>query len=1334
MRPGFRLTLRLGLAAISVVLLAAVCLLIALQTTFVHNKIRLAIVSALEKASGGRVELRSFQFDWHTLSAHLDGLTIPGAERPGEPPLLFVRSLSIGFRVDSLFRRAIRITSLDAGQPDVYLIFRPDGSSNLPASTRSSNGLQSALDLHVSRFAINRGSLTVNQRKHRFTIRGRSLRLLGRSDRGQSGYQFQLESGDTVLNPACCRAIGGAVSVQAVLRPDSLDVHHFAWRGGRSQIEAQGTVTHFESAAAQFRFSASLDGRDLQAELPLPDAELGTMNATGQGAFTIADGLRFNGALSATGFGLHSSALRFQDANARGDFSYRKDQLQLTEVRIDAPSGNFRGRVTLNRVEEITLDGRLSNVDAARLFNHRQKPSLPWNARLSGPVTLRTAIPATYRALTFQADLTAAPAGPRYEPLNGQLRLSKSLDRDLQFGDSALALPSARLSFAGSWASGIHFTFDSSKPAELPSVLAALNVSDKNPELRNALASAAKVQFAGVANGSYNHPVMQGSLQVDRFQLLGRAWDRLQARGVADAESLRIESGTLAANSTGISFDGSLALSHWSPSRTSALRLHAIFHGIPPELALSRLGAPHADRISGIASGELNAGGTLGDPSGSAHIQILNANIYGQQLARLDAALELAGNRLRIDKGEISGERNHTASFSGSFGPVNDWRNGRLSLQVNTTSYPLSGVNFARDRLPDLQGSIDAHAQISANLQSGGFRPTFASGSLSIHNATLRHVPVGEIDTRFTTAGSKLQVAVTSHLQSSELSGGASVSLVPGSPLEARLHFEETSLGALTSLLAPERSRQWQVEGSVSGDASVSGSLEHLRELGLKLSIEKLTVDSLVPSGRLSLADQRGFQLHNHGPISLDFSGGNLAIASCRLAGRDTELQLAGSVHYLQPQSMHLQASGSAGLQLLTLFSNNLEAHGETVLNASVSGSPDAPIVRGAVQVHNGDFAMRDVSFTALTQVNGTVLFDNGRATVDGLSGQIGGGRATLGGFLSFGAANTVTYHLSAQTENVRLRSPSNISVTANSNLRFTGTNTSSLLAGTATISRVVFNPTTDVGNLLASFSAPSPVPANAKSFLGGLHLDLAVQSAPALEVATALSRDVETDVDLRLRGTLDRPVLLGSINANEGNIRIFGARYTINRGEIQFLNPNRIDPVLDLDLGTQARGIQVDITITGTLSRLNFTYRSDPPLQPRDIIALLTVGRTPQEAANAQSTQIASDAAPLPSGANGILGQVVSQPPNRLSKLFGITNLKIDPLVQGITNTPQARLTLEQQVSRSITVTYVTNLSQTSEQVFRLEWSLSPQYSIVAVRDDNGEFGIDFQYKKRFK
>jgi translocation and assembly module TamB len=170
---------------------------------------------------------------------------------------------------------------------------------------------------------------------------------------------------------------------------------------------------------------------------------------------------------------------------------------------------------------------------------------------------------------------------------------------------------------------------------------------------------------------------------------------------------------------------------------------------------------------------------------------------------------------------------------------------------------------------------------------------------------------------------------------------------------------------------------------------------------------------------------------------------------------------------------------------------------------------------------------------------------------------------------------------------------------------------------------------------------------------------------------------------------------------------------------------------VFDVDLQTKARGITVNISFSGTLNKLNIAYHSDPPLQSSDIIALLAVGRDPALAAvaNAQSrTNL------LETGAS-TLSQAVAEPvSNRLQRFFGVSRVKIDPSMTGVDNIPQARLTLEQQVSRDITLTYLTNLQRTQEQLVQLQWDINRQWSAIAVREENGVFGVDFQYRKRFK
>ena len=456
-------------------------------------------------------------------------------------------------------------------------------------------------------------------------------------------------------------------------------------------------------------------------------------------------------------------------------------------------------------------------------------------------------------------------------------------------------------------------------------------------------------------------------------------------------------------------------------------------------------------------------------------------------------------------------------------------------------------------------------------------------------------------------------------------------------------------------------------------------------------------------------------------------------VSAFRMRGKGTEVTLSGSVPLVQQRPVQAQVNGSVDLGLFQVFDPSVRVSGESLVAVSVGGSLTSPTLNGTVEVKNGTVFANDFP-NGLTAVNGTLRFDRDRATIEKLTAQTGGGELSMGGFMTFGNGGPLVYRLEAKTENVRVRYGGSVSITATSQLRLTGTSQNSILSGTATVSRVIFNPNTDVGNLLTSAGAPAASPTNEKDFLTGLQFDIHVESAPNLELNTELSRDVEAEIDMRLRGTPERPILLGSITANQGDIRAFGTKYTINRGEVTFVNAVKIEPVLDLDLQTQARGITVDITVSGTPGKLNINYRSDPPLQPREIIALLTVGRAPNLTSNVPDVSVTNDVSALQSGANTVLGQAISPASNRLSKLFGITNIKIDPMVQGITNAPQARLTVEQQISRQITVTYITNLSQTSEQIFRLEWAFSTQYSLVALRDDNGEFGIDIQYRKRFK
>ena len=85
------------------------------------------------------------------------------------------------------------------------------------------------------------------------------------------------------------------------------------------------------------------------------------------------------------------------------------------------------------------------------------------------------------------------------------------------------------------------------------------------------------------------------------------------------------------------------------------------------------------------------------------------------------------------------------------------------------------------------------------------------------------------------------------------------------------------------------------------------------------------------------------------------------------------------------------------------------------------------------------------------------------------------------------------------------------------------------------------------------------------------------------------------------------------------------------------------------------------------------------------------------------------------------------------MQRFFGVSSLRIDPTIPGIDANPQARLTLQQQVTPNVTLTYITSVTTSNPQIIQVEWALNSIWSVVALREENGMTGMDFFFKKKF-
>jgi translocation and assembly module TamB len=179
-----------------------------------------------------------------------------------------------------------------------------------------------------------------------------------------------------------------------------------------------------------------------------------------------------------------------------------------------------------------------------------------------------------------------------------------------------------------------------------------------------------------------------------------------------------------------------------------------------------------------------------------------------------------------------------------------------------------------------------------------------------------------------------------------------------------------------------------------------------------------------------------------------------------------------------------------------------------------------------------------------------------------------------------------------------------------------------------------------------------------------------------------------------------------------------------------------RIDPTLDVELSARVRDYDIALGLHGPINKLTPSYRSDPPLSSSDIISLLALGRTMEETANpammgtSQYQPTVSESA-----STALLGQALNATvSSRVQRLFGVSRLKIDPNVGGALNAGLARVTVEQQISNKLTLTYITNLNQSAQQIIQFEYNVNKNVSIVGVRDQTGVVSFDVLLRKRKK
>ncbi len=1348
----------------ALVLLAGIAAIFVVRSAWFNGKVRQFIVGTVEKATGGRVEVATFRFDWKHMRAEVHEFVLHGKEPADKPPLFRAGSVVVGLKLVSILRRDVDIQSLTVSDPHVYLIVGADGRTNFPEpkvrGTSKSSTVEDILKLAIGRFNLERGIFEVETHgRIPFGARGENLdlhlayELLGPRYHGALSIQpLYLSYDDYGPEPF-------SVNLALTMEKNRIAVDSGTIATGATRVELHGALEDLAAPHAHFQFQAHAALTDIARIFRAPQLRAGVGLVGGTGDWTPANGLalagtlhstgveyrddvmrlvdfRSDGAVSASTRGVFGTGLRlsgFYAVDARreavqgrvGSFALRGKDIEIGGVALTLMGGTFLGQAHLRQLDHYSVTGELSGVDARRTVAMYSREPLPWDALVFGAVTLDGSLKDS-KDLRAGGNLTLAPAPPG-DAVRGEIHVAyDAAGGTLDLGQSTVSLPHSRVDFSGAINSQLKVHVETH---DLNDLLPALGQSAAALPVK--LGSGQAV-FDGSVTGDLNNPRIAGHLLAGNFTFADEHVDSLEADVVAAADYLRVQNAVAAQGPLRAQFQGSVGLSQWKTGDTSPISATATLKNA----AMSDLAAlMHAKEmpVTGTLSGSAQVNGTMAAPRAQADLELLKGTLRNQPFDRFTAHAGYTANTLTVTSAQlVAGAKQ--VRLSGTFQhPADHFDSGRLRFDVSTNVMAQEEIQAIAELHPGIKGTLQVTASGQVELRPTAkiaYRIDELHADMAAKDVQLAGQPIGDAHLTANSQGAALRAHLESTVAGSVVTGDGEWRLDGEYPGVATLNFSQVDLARLKPWLATAPGEAApRFAGSMEGSLRIEGPALNWRAMKAELRIAQF---QLGPAPEVDIAAD-ALTIRNSGPIVVRFADSTVTVESAHLLGRGTDLNLSGRVSTEQKTPLDLRLGGKLDLGYLQDFSKDFISSGGVAVDATVRGSFSDPQINGRMKFDKTAFNIADVP-NGISDASGTVVFTKDRATIQSLTGETGGGRIELSGFASFGGGQLV-FRLHASAREVRVRYPEGVSTVANASLNLTGTSDSSMLSGTVTVLRTGINLQSDFSSLLAKSAEPVQTPSARRGLLGGMSFDVQIQTAPDIQLQSSLTENLQAEANLRLRGTASNPAVLGRINITQGKLTFFGTKYTLSQGSIAFYNPVKVEPILNIDLETKARGIDITLTVSGPLTKLTLTPRSDPPLEFSEIVALLATGRTPTSDPSLLSQQSSDPQSWNQMGASALLGSAIANPvAGRLQRFFGVSKLRIDPTLSGVQNNPQARLTLEQQVTPAITFTYTTNVTTSNPQVVQMEWAFSRQWSAVALREENGLFGIDFFYKRRFK
>jgi translocation and assembly module TamB len=1268
-------------------------------------------------AIGVPVHLENFKVNIPALRVDLYGLKVDGAAPYRTPPLLQVNHIDASIRIVSIFHFKWYLNQIEVDHPVAWIVEGAHGESNIPVP-HGGNGKSNVnlFSLAIRHAIVDRGELYFNDHAQNMTADLTDLDLRVAYNTLENAYNGGLTYKNGNIQMGAIQPVPHSLEASFSLHPEAFLLHRAKLTLGKSTIVIAGNVQNFDRPEVRARYEANIDGAEIGHILRSQSVPSGAMEASGKVAYQstptkpFLETLTVNGEASSRALELATQGRILPITHVSANYSLNDGVARLTSLNADL----LGGKISAQGEERATGNHQSGKMRAEirgislQDAQHILPSSSPRTVNVSGTLngTAVAAWGATFKDLVARIDAggqgrvtqRTKGAGPSESaPFSGEVHGSYTQENgQLKLANTSFHTPATSLVLNGTAgkSSSIAVRFQSNDLHELAS-FGSLFVNRQQARSIDSLDVAGQGSFQGNISGSITAPQVTGYLEATHLRFNGSGWKAFHASVRLSPSIVRIENAYLAPESQGsIQLSANARLNHWSLDKFGAIA--AELNASQLRISDLRQAVKQTAPVNGKLNAVLHLRGSIANPEGSGRIQLTDATAYDQPIRSATATLSTKRNEVTGEAAiEVAGGQ---VKARATVNPVQKTYSG----EVTSTGIHIEQFEALKASNAAAHGTVTIHAR-----GNGTFDNPAMQGNIKVSNASIQGHDLSESDLQVNLANRVVTANISSNMAHAPLQGHARVALTGSYLADVSLDTQTLPLQSLLALYAPDMADE--ITGQTQVHLEMHGPLKDKQAMTGKVTIPILNVTY-----------NNAVKVAAAGPIHIDYQGGNLHVQPMSIQGTDTNLQLQGTIPIYGKAPFSVQAQGSVNLQIAQVFSPELRSAGMARIDIHSDNLSNGGLA-GQVEITGASFSYGDVPI-GLSNGNGVLTLNGNRIDISKFNGNIGGGTVTAQGGVAL--RPNLSFDVGMTATNVRMIYPQGMWENVDANLRLTGSTDRALMGGSVGIADISFTPAFDLTSMIGQFSSGVAAPTS-PGFSQNLFLNIAVHSTNVLNPSSR-TMSVAGTAALTIRGTAAHPAVIGRVNLTGGSMIFNGKRFVLTGGTVQFVNPNEIRPVLNVSLTTTIQQYDINLRFTGPADQLRTDFTSNPSLPRADVISLLAFGTTTEaQAANATSANQTAESAI----ASGVSSQVTS----RISKIAGISQLSISPVLTSGTSAgpPGAVITIRQQVTGNLFITFSTNVASTQDQTFQGQYRLSPRVSVSATRDPNGGFAVDTLIKK---